>query len=144
MFTHETKQRVRYGDTDKMGYLYYGNYPLLYEIARTEMLRSLGLTYRDMEDIHGILMPVMRMDIRYIRPAYYDDLLTLKTTLREWPSSSAIFTTEIFSEAGDLLNSGTVKLCFLDKSTKQRIDTPTYLLKAIQPFFTEEDAVSGN
>ena len=76
MYSHEIKIRVRYGETDKMGYVYYGNYPEYYEVGRTELLRSLGFTYRQLEDL-GILMPIVEMNIQYFRPSFYDDEINL-------------------------------------------------------------------
>ena len=85
MFEHTFQKRVRYGETDQMGYLYYGNYAQLYEIGRAELIRSIGLTYKDMEKKYGILMPVISMNSRYVRPAHYDELLNIKTILRNAP-----------------------------------------------------------
>ena len=99
------------------------------------MLRSLGLTYRDMEDVHGILMPVMTLNIRYIRPAYYDDLLTIKTTLRKMPTQFITFHTDTFNEQAELMSGGTVKLCFVDRKTNKSVHAPQYLIDALQPFF---------
>lgn len=135
MFTHEIQQRVRYSETDKMGYLYYGHYPHYYEVARAEMLRSTGHTYQEMEDVHGVLMPVMTLNIRYIRPAYYDDLLTIKTTLRKLPTTTITFHTDTFNSKGELMSGGSVKLCFVDRKTNESIHAPAYLLEALQPFF---------
>ncbi len=138
MFTHETKLRVRYGETDQMGYLYYGNYAQYYEVGRVEMLRSVGLSYKEMEEKHGVLMPVMSLNMRYIRPAHYDDLLTIKTTLRQLPKMTITFHVEIFNEKAELVNGGNVKLCFVEASTNQSIEAPDFLLKKITPFFSEE------
>ncbi len=135
MFTHETHKRVRYAETDKMGYLYYGHYPYLYEIGRTEMLRALGFTYRDMEDEHGIIMPVMSLNIRYVRPAYYDTLLTLKTTLRKMPTDIITFHTDTFNEQGELTCGGSVKLCFVNQKTNETVQAPDYLKTALKPYF---------
>ena len=70
MYTHDFQKRVRYGETDQMGYLYYGNYAQYYEIGRVEMLRSLGLTYKSMEEEFGVMMPVLSLQIHYLRPAF--------------------------------------------------------------------------
>ena len=85
MYSFETQLRVRYGETDQMGYLYYGNYAQFYEVGRVETMRSLGMSYKTLETDYGILMPVMSMQVRYVRPAFYDDLLTIKTTIRHFP-----------------------------------------------------------
>ena len=98
MFSTTFKKRVRYGETDQMSYLYYGNYAQYYEIGRAEMIRELGLTYADMEAVHGVLMPVMSLNQRFVRPARYDELMTIKTTLRHLPDNFITFHHEIFNE----------------------------------------------
>lgn len=135
MFNHETTKRVRYGETDQMGYLYYGNYPLYYEIARTEMIRSLGMSYKEMEQSYRIMMPVMSLNIRYVRPALYDELLTLKTSIRKLPKQFITFHTEIFNEKNKLVNGGAVKLCFIDIKSNTTIRTPEFLVQKLKPYF---------
>ncbi len=133
MYTFDFKKRVRYGETDQMGYLYYGNYAQYYEIGRVEMLRSLGLTYRAMESEHGIMMPVMTLDMRFVRPALYDELLTIRTTLRHLPQQFIRFYVEIFNEKNKLVNGGSVKLCFVQNG--QTIPAPSFLLEKLYPYF---------
>ena len=135
MFSHETTIRVRYSETDKMGYLYYGHYPKYYEIGRVEALRFLDIRYRDLEDIHQIMMPVMTLNMRYVRPAYYDDLLTVKTTIRHLPTKTISFYIEVFNEQKKLMNGGMVKLCFVDKTTNKTIEAPELLLKQLRPYY---------
>jgi acyl-CoA thioester hydrolase len=137
MYQHDFHKRVRYGETDQMGYLYYGNYAHYYEIGRVEMLRSLGLTYKSMEEEHGILMPVMSLQMRFVRPAYYDELLTIRTALRKLPDQFITFYVEIFNEKNKLVNGGSVKLCFVDKNSNKTIVAPSYLLDKLKPYFTE-------
>ena len=81
MFTSETQVRIRYSETDKMGYTYYGNYAQYYEIGRTELIRKFGITYKSLED-EGIMLPVLSLNIKYIKPSFYDDLLTIKTSIK--------------------------------------------------------------
>jgi acyl-CoA thioester hydrolase len=135
MFTHETQVRVRYGETDQMGYLYYGNYALYYEVGRAEMLRSVGLTYQEMESSSGIMMPVMSLQMRYVRPALYDELITIRTTLRELPANTITFHHELFNEKKKLLNGGSVKLCFVDMKTNKSVASPQYLTDKLAAFF---------
>lgn len=143
MYTHDFQKRVRYGETDQMGYLYYGNYAQYYEIGRVEMLRSVGLTYKSMEEEHGILMPVMTLEMRFVRPAHYDELLTIRTSLRELPAKTIVFHVEIFNEKMKLVNGGRVKLCFVDTQTNKSIDAPTYLVEKLRPYFEEnKDSIS--
>ena len=98
MFTYDTQIRVRYGETDQMGYLYYGHYAQYFEVGRAETIRSLGISYKEMETDLGIMMPVMSLQMRYVRPALYDELLTIRTTLRQWPELTMTFHHEIFNE----------------------------------------------
>ncbi|MEO0341119.1 MAG: thioesterase family protein [Bacteroidota bacterium] len=136
MYTHQFQKRVRYGETDQMGYLYYGNYAAYYEIGRVEMLRSLGLTYKSMEEEHGILMPVMNLEMRFVRPAHYDELLTIETSLRALPEKTIVFHVRILNEKGKLVNGGRVKLCFVDVKSNKSVTAPSYLIEALQSYFT--------
>jgi acyl-CoA thioester hydrolase len=135
MYSHETQVRVRYGETDQMGYLYYGNYALYYEVGRVEMLRSLGLTYKEMESVHAVMMPVMSLQMRFVRPALYDELLTIRTTLRNMPADSITFHVEIFNEKKKLVNGGSVRLCFVDMKTNKTVSAPQFLTEKLAPYF---------
>jgi acyl-CoA thioester hydrolase len=137
MFVHETQTRVRYGETDQMGYLYYGNYALYYEVGRAEMIRSLGLSYKEMEEKLGIMMPVMSLQMRFVRPALYDELVTIRTTLRELPTGTITFHMELFNEKKKLLNGGSVKLCFVETATNRTVAPPQYLIEKLRPFFEQ-------
>lgn len=138
MITHSFQKRVRYGETDQMGYLYYGNYAQYYEIGRVEMLRSLGLTYKSMEEEEGIMMPVVSLQMRFVRPAHYDELLTIKTGLRKLPEHFIVFQVEIFNEKMKLVNAGSVKLCFVEKAKNQTVAAPVFLLEKLKPYFEED------
>ena len=135
MLSTQTTHRVRYGETDQMAYLYYGRYALLYEIGRAEMLRDLGLNYADMEKQQGIMMPVMSLNQRFVRPAHYDELLTITTTLRHLPDRTITFHVEVHNEKGKLVNGGSVKLCFVDVRTERTVAVPEYLLEVLRPHF---------
>nr|MBS0037232.1 acyl-CoA thioesterase [Saprospiraceae bacterium] len=139
MIVHETKKRVRYGETDRMGILYYGNYSLYYEIGRVEMLRHLGLSYKEVEDHSKILMPVVSVNMRYVRPAYYDEEVRIRTTLEKWPGSSITFGTEILRMNGELINKGEVKLVFVHASDFSRAEMPDVIREKIKPYFEEVD-----
>jgi len=136
MFSHKTTVRVRYSETDKMGYLYYGHYPKYYEVGRVEAMRDLGIRYRDLEEVHKIMMPVMTLNMRYVRPAFYDDLLTIVTEIRKLPSSTITYNMEVYNEQQQLLNGGFVKLCFVDMTNNESIPVPSLLLDKLSPFFT--------
>ena len=135
MIIHTCYYRVRYRDTDQMGYMYYGNYAFLYEIGRTEAMRSIGLSYKHMEKEMGVMMPVARTDFRYIRPAYYDDLLRIQTTLKDIPDKRITFYSEIFNENDELVNGGWVTLGFVDAKTFKTTVAPPYFIKVIKPHF---------
>ena len=120
-----------------MGFLYYGHYAQYYEIGRVEMLRSLGTTYKIMEEDLGILMPVTTLQQRFIRPAYYDDELTIKTTLRKLPTEFITFHVEIYNPDQELVNAGSVKLCFVQKGSKQTVGCPLLLLEKLKPYFND-------
>ena len=135
MFTSETQIRVRYAETDQMGVVYHSNYFPYFESARAESIRKLGLTYADMEKM-GVVMPVIDVHCRYVRPAKYDDLLTIKTELRELPVHHKIeFHHEVFNEKNELLAVGKIILYFMEAATMKRISMPAQLLKKLQPYF---------
>ncbi|MBN8685288.1 MAG: acyl-CoA thioesterase [Chitinophagales bacterium] len=135
MYVHEVQIRVRYGETDQMGYLYYGNYAEYFEVGRVEMIRSLGLTYKELEEVHGIWLPVVSLDMRFVRPAFYDELLTVRTTLRRLPDTHIVFHVEIFNEKMKLVNGGRVRLCFFDAKTKKVVQAPEILLAPLRGYF---------
>jgi acyl-CoA thioester hydrolase len=135
MFIHETQVRVRYGETDQMGYLYYGKYAEYYEVGRAEAIRSLGLSYKEMEVKHRIMMPVMSLQMRFVRPALYDDLLTVRTIVRQLSLENVTFHHEIFNEKKKLVNGGSVKLCFVDMETNKTVATPAFLVDVLKGFF---------
>ncbi|MCC7466113.1 MAG: acyl-CoA thioesterase [Saprospiraceae bacterium] len=131
MYSFETQIRVRYGETDQMGYLYYGHYAQYYEVGRVETIRSLGTTYKELEEVHGIWLPVVSLEMRFVRPAFYDDLLTVRTEIRELPDEHITFHMEIFNEKRKLVNAGRVRLCFFDPKLKKVVKAPAYLLEKL-------------
>lgn len=137
MYEATTHVRVRYGETDQMGYLYYGNYAEYYEVGRAEAIRQLGFTYRELEEM-GIMMPVAELNVKYFRPALYDNLITIKTILKELPTGPKIqFHSELYNEENQLLNVGITTLVFYDMKAKQKVNMPDALLHRLQPFFNK-------
>jgi acyl-CoA thioester hydrolase len=134
MYITETQIRVRYGETDRMGYVYYGVYASYFEVARVEALRNLGLSYREMED-DGIMLPVLHFEIKYIKPAFYDDVLTIKTTVSEIPQARIRFTYETFNASGEKINAGETTLVFIRKETGRPCAAPADFLERIRPYF---------
>lgn len=131
VYSFTTQVRVRYAETDQMGFVYYGNYPQYYEVARAEAMRQIGTTYREMEE-KGVIMPIASMHIRYIRPATYDDLLTIKTFVPEIPASRMHFDYEIYNQEGVLLNKGSTVLAFLSKQSGRPCPAPPWFLEKLE------------
>ena len=135
MLTGTHQKRVRYAETDKMGYLYYGHYAKLYEIGRAELLRTLGISYKDCEDAYKVMMPVLSLSCRYKLPALYDDLLTIHTTLHDLPRRMLHFHHQIYNASDELLNEGEVKLFYVDMTSNKAISCPDFLLEKFVPHF---------
>ena len=135
MFITETQIRVRYAETDQMGVVYHSNFFPYFETARAESIRQLGFTYADMEKM-GVIMPVVDVHCRYLRPARYDDLLTIKTTLKELPVHHKVeFHHEVFNEQDELLAVGKIILYFMEADGMKRTSMPAQLLDKLQPYF---------
>ncbi len=135
MFTSETQIRIHYALTDQMGVVYHGHYAQFYEIGRTEAIRTLGYTYKDIEAM-GILLIVTDIHTRFLRPAKYDDLITVKTTLREIPLyHKIVFHSEIYNQENELLNTGDVTLYFMEAKTMKRCEMPEVLKEKLSKYF---------
>ena len=134
MLNHEINIRVRYGETDQMKYAYYGNYAQYFEMGRVEWLRELGMSYKKMEEL-GIMLPVTNMTISYLKPAKYDDLLTLKTTLLKEPGIKIDFAYEVYNEANELLTKATTTLVFIDIDRNRPTKAPDYILEKLKGCF---------
>jgi acyl-CoA thioester hydrolase len=135
MFQAETQIRVRYAETDQMGYVYYGNYAVYFEVARVEAMRSAGFSYREMEE-NGVMMPVLESHIRYRKPGKYDELLTVKTSIPEMPGGRIRFEYIVTNELGELITEGWTTLTFLKKDTHQPTRPPRILLDLLKPHFS--------
>lgn len=129
MLITETKIRVYYQDTDQMGVVYYGNYARYYEIGRTEMIREMGFTYKQLEELK-ILLPARSLTINYLKSAFYDDLLTVRTIVESIPKVKFPIKTEIYNQDGELINYGETVLAFFSAETNKP--------KAAPKFFTDE------
>jgi acyl-CoA thioester hydrolase len=135
MIQKEIQLRVRYSETDRMQYVYYGNYAQYFEVGRVETLRSLGISYKDMEE-KAILLPVVEYKIKYFKPAFYDELLTIKTTIPKLPGARIIFLYETINEKGELLNAGETTLVFVNQVTMKPCAAPLYVLEKLAGFFS--------
>ena len=134
MIKTETTLRVRYGETDQMGFVYYGVYAQYYEVGRVEAMRSLGFSYKAMEE-SGVLMPVINLTINYKKPAKYDDEVRIVTSVKQMPGVRITFDYECFNQENELLNTGTVTLVFIDKEKNKPMQPPTWFLEAFKKRF---------
>ena len=134
MYKADVQVRVRYAETDQMGYAYYGNYATYYEVARVEAMRQAGFQYKKMEE-EGVMMPVTELHCKFIRPAKYDELLTVRVSIPSLPELRMKFLYEVFNEQGIKLNQGETTLAFINKSTGRPCRAPGYLLELLKPHF---------
>lgn len=138
MYNFDTQIRVRYAETDQMGVVYHSNYFQYFEVARAESIRSMGITYADMERM-GIIMPVVEVKCKYIKPALYDDLLTVKLILNHLPvDHKIIFHSEVYNEKRELLALGHVTLYFLEARTMKKTKMPDVLYQKLEPYFPQQ------
>ncbi len=135
MYAHAVKYRVCYADTDQMGYVYYGNYARLYEIARVETLRSLGVSYKSLED-NGIGLPVAEHYTKFLLPGFYDDELSILCQVVSMPSAKIVFSYQIKNQQGELINEGHTTLVFIDLQTKKVVKAPDFISQALEPYFS--------
>ena len=135
MFETTTQIRVRYAETDQMRVVYHGNYAQYFEVGRVEAIRSLGFSYKNLEDM-GVIMPIVELTSKFLRPAHYDDLLTIKTMLKELPNNHKIeFHQEVYNQHDKLLTIGKVVLYFIDAATKERTEMPQEWRDVMTPYF---------
>jgi len=134
MYRSETLIRVRYGETDRMGYLYYGHYPEYFEVSRTDMIRSLGLSYSEIEDL-GIIMPVRSLRVDFKAPALYDEMLRVRSCLNKLPEIKLDIDYEIYNQQNKLICTGNTVLAFVDVTTRRPRRAPDFFLKAVKKYF---------
>lgn len=137
MYIHETKIRIRYGETDQMGYVYYGNYAQFFEIGRVEMLRSIDFNYKKLEE-EGIMLPVSNFSVRYLKPAFYDDLITVRTIIKKIPTVKILFNYEILNEEGVLLTTAETTLVFVNKLDMKPTYPPLAIIEKFKQKFDSE------
>ncbi len=131
MFKSKTSIRVRYGETDQMGYVYHGNYPAYFEMGRLEWLRELGVSYKQMEE-NGIMLPVYALQVRFIKSAFYDDVLTVTTSIKGLPGARIVFVYEIHNQNQELITTGETTLVFVNMHTKKPMRCPDYILEKLK------------
>jgi acyl-CoA thioester hydrolase len=135
MFQSETHVRVRYAETDLMGYVYYGNYATYYEVARVECMRKFGLVYKELEQ-EGVMMPILENWSKYKAPAFYDELLTIKVYIKEMPGVKIRFDYDIHNEKGELIHQGYTQLVFVNLVTRKPCLAPKKMRTLLEPYFT--------
>jgi acyl-CoA thioester hydrolase len=134
MYCTESLIRVRYGETDRMGYLYYGHYPEYFEVSRTDMIRSLGISYKEIEDM-GIIMPVRSLTVDYKLPALYDEMLLVRSCLKKLPEVKLDIDYEIFNQEHKLVCTGNTVLVFVDAGSRRPKRAPAFFLEAVRKYF---------
>lgn len=134
MVSYTLHYRVCYADTDKMGYMYYGNYARLYEIARVECLRQLGVVYADLED-KGIALPVIENQSRFLAPAKYDEVLRVECRIEQLPLAKICFDYDIFNPEGMKIHIGKTILVFMDSQRQKPLRLPQEVREVLEPYF---------
>ena len=134
MFQTSIQIRVRYAETDQMGYVYYGNYATYYEVARVEALRKLGLSYKELEE-KGVMMPVLENRSKFLLPGKYDELLTVKVTIPKMPAVKIIFQYDIYNENDHLIHEGETTLAFINMQSGRPVRMPEEMQKLLSHFF---------
>ncbi|MGN6646320.1 MAG: acyl-CoA thioesterase [Cytophaga sp.] len=134
MIEHTVQVRVRYSETDQMAYVYYGNYASYFEVARVEAFRHIGFSYKEMEAA-GIMMPVLEMKTRYIKPAKYDDLLSIKVFIKNKPGIRITFEYEVYNEANILLTVAETTLVFISSATGKPMLPPATFMSYFEKYY---------
>lgn len=135
MFEHKINFRVLYSDTDKMGYMYYGEYAKYLEMGRVEALRNLGLSYKEMED-SGVMLPVLNLNLKYVKPLYYDEKVCLITRVKKMPSTRIVFEYELKNEKGELTTMAETSLVFVNCQTGKPCGIPDNFKSKIETYFS--------
>jgi len=133
MIASKNEIRIRYDEVDKMGYVYHGNYAKYYHISRTELLRKIGISDKELEN-HNIILPVIEMSIKYIKPIFYDDIITIKTSLYNIPTSRMIFHHEVRSNNNEMINRATSTVAFVDINTRKPMKAPRFIVNKIKSY----------
>ena len=133
MYQSNVNIRVRYAETDQMGYCYYGNYAIYYEVARVETLRAIGFNYKSLEE-DGVLLPVIDFSIKYLKPAFYDDQLEILCKIPIIPNVRIKFEYETYNEKKEMINFGNTTLVFLNKISKKPVNCPKPLLDKLNQY----------
>lgn len=131
MYSFETSIRVRYSETDQMGFVYYGVYSEYLEVGRVELLRSVGISYKELEEL-GFALPVVSLNINYKKPAYYDDIIIITTIIKQLPDRKITFFYETRNQKGELLNTADTVLVFINKQSNKVCNVPEFVLNKLK------------
>jgi acyl-CoA thioester hydrolase len=134
MIEHKVELRVRYAETDQMAYVYYGNYASYFEVARVETFRLIGFSYKELEAA-GVMMPVLEFKTKYLKPAKYDDLLTIKVWVKEKPGVRIHFDYEVYNEQNILLTIAETTLVFVNSQSGKPCYLPEKFQSIVGPYF---------
>lgn len=138
MITSENEIQIRYDEVDKMGYVYHGNYAKYYHISRTELMRDIGFCDKELEK-YNIIMPIIELNIKYIKPIYYDDIITIKTTLQKIPSVRMSFDHEVRNASDEIINRATSTAVFVDMKTRLPMKAPEFIISKLKKHFNIEN-----
>lgn len=143
MITYKNQIRIRYDEVDKMGYVYHGNYAKYYHISRTELFRELGICDKELEE-HNIMLPVIDLKIKYLKPIFYDEVITIKTHLDEMSNSRMLFRHEVLNQNNELINKAESTVAFVDVDTRRAIRAPQIIINKIETFTKNKTNNNGN
>lgn len=136
MFVFESKVKVRYVETDQMGVVHHSNYAQYYEVARTECFEACsGMTYETME-AEGVMLPILEMQSKFLKPALYNQTLTIKSIVKEKPSIKLTVDYEIYNEANELINTGKTVLVFVNKTSRRPCQPPANFMENVKQYFS--------
>jgi len=138
MITSENSIQIRYDEVDKMGYVYHGNYAKYYHISRTELMRNIGFSDKELES-HNIILPIIELNVKYLKPVYYDDVITIKTYLRQLPDSRMTFEHEVRNVVGELINTASSTVVFVDNVTRRPMRAPDFFVDKLKTYFEDEN-----
>lgn len=123
IYTYIHQMRTRYAETDQMGYIYHGKFLEYFEVARTEMIRDLGFSYKDLEDL-GVMLPVINVELNYKRPVFYDELMNIRVSIYDRPDTRLHIYYDVLSAEGKTKVEGRVVLCFVSQETRRPCQPP--------------------
>jgi len=138
MITSENNIQIRYDEVDKMGYVYHGNYAKYYHISRTELMRGIGFSDKEFEN-YNIIMPIIELNVKYLKPVYYDDVITIKTLLKHLPDTRMKFYHEVRNENNVLINTATSTVVFVNMESRLPMRAPEFFVEKLKLYFDDEN-----